>query len=214
MARVATHEETNDQLFKRQNKEREDRIAACPVKETDLLPISRGTDKCISYVTLDWGNYDDRITWLKFGEASLRTNDRRDGRWNLEARMGLGATDPEHDTAFALRLPLIGVEFEWADHHQFRFHGFVDPSAGEGRHPTFHVPLPGYNPTKHPEAETCNGVYDEKKGQYCKWNDKKKHIIVPEGFYVPPFDAELYKLVAGKKVEIVMGKKHGKEDED
>jgi len=104
------------------------------------------------------------------------------------------------------------VEFRWADHHQFHFQGFVDPSAGEGRHPTFHVPLPGYDPTKHPEAETCNGIYDGKKN-WCKWGDKKKHVIIPEGFYVPPFEPELFKLVAGQRVEIVLGRSLGKEDE-
>jgi hypothetical protein len=123
--------------------------------------------------------------------------------------MGHGACDPEHDTAYALRLPLIGVEFEWADHHQFRFHGYVEPGLDPtDRHNTFHVPLPGYDPTTHPKAETCNG----KKN--CKWGDGKKHVIVPEGFYVPSFNPELYKLVAGKRVVILMGKAPSKKDED
>jgi hypothetical protein len=207
------HDETPEQRMKRQEAERDARIAACPVKETDLLSISRGTDKCRSYVTMEW-DWETQITWLKFGEATLRTNDRRDGKWTLEARMGHGACDPEHDTAFALRLPLIGVEFEWADHHMFRFHGFVEPGLDPNdRHNTFHVPPPGYDPTKHPKAETCNGKYDGKKN-WCKWGDGKKHIIVPEGFYVPPFDPELYKLVAGKRIQIMLGKSHDKDEED
>jgi hypothetical protein len=117
--------ETDEERHARRLKERDDKIAACPVKETDLLSISRGTDKCRSYVSLEW-DWETRVTWLKFGEATLRKKgEKHDGRWDLEARMGLGATDFEHDTAYALRLPLVGVEFEWADHHQFRFRAFV-----------------------------------------------------------------------------------------
>jgi hypothetical protein len=164
---------------------------------------------CQSYVQLEW-DWETRIAWLKFGEATLRhPSDRRDGRWNLEARMGLGATDPEHDTAFALRLPLIGVEFEWADHHQFRFHAFVDPSLDPNdEHNGFHVPLPGYDPTKHPNAHQCNGKRN------CKWGDGEPHVIVPEGFYVPPYLGSLYKLVAGKRVEIILGKAPERDEDD
>lgn len=198
MARIKQRQdETPEERAKRRLEEREELIAACPVKETDLLHISRGTDKCRSHVLLEW-DWETRIIWLTFGEASLRTGDRRDGRWNLEARMGHGATDFEHDTAFALRLPLIGVEFEWADHHTFRFHGYVDPSL-DPNFPNFHVPSPGYDPTKHANAERCSG------GKDCKWGGAE-HIIVPEGLYVPPFNPHLYKLVAGKRVDIVLGK--------
>lgn len=213
MPRSAAHEETGHERLAREKAEVEARIAACPVKATDLLHISRGTDKCRSYVTLDW-DWQTRITWLTFGEATLHTNDRRDGKWVLEARMGQGACDFEHDTAYALRMPLIGVEFEWADHHMFWFHGFVQPGLDlKDRHNGFHVPTPGYDPTKHPKAHMCSGIYDEEKELYCKWNDKKPHVIVPEGFYVPPYDVELYKHVAGKRVEISLGKSPDEEDE-
>ena len=207
-------DETPKQRLEREKAERDERIAACPVKETNLLHISRGIEMCRSYVQLDW-DWQTRITWLTFGEATLRTNDRRDGKWNLEARMGHDACDFEHDTAFALRMPLIGVEFEWADHHMFRFHGFVDPSLDlDDRHNGFNVPAPGYDPTKHPEAHMCEGIYDEKKKLYCKWNSGKPHVIVPEGFYVPPSNPELYKHVAGKRVEIMLGKAPDKDEEE
>lgn len=205
MATPRRHEETPEERHQRRMEEAEARLAKCPIKETNLLSISRGTDKCRSCVEIEW-DWETRVTWLRFGEATLRTNDRRDGKWNLEARMGHGATDPEHDSAFVLRLPLIGVEFEWADWHMFRFHGYVDPSLDPNdKHNGFHVPRPGYDPTKHPKAEKCSGKYDGKKN-YCKWGDGEEHIIVPEGFYVPPLDAELYKLVAGKRVTLIMGK--------
>lgn len=184
-----------------------------PVEKVDLLPISRGVDKCLSYVNLEW-DWETRFTWLVFGEGTLRTlSDRRDGRWSLEARMGFGITDPEHSTCIALRLPLVGVEFEWADHHQFRFHGYVDPTLDLDDHSSgFHVPPPGYDPRNEKGTHECSGVYDEKKRLYCKWNDKKVHVVVPEGFYVPKFNPALYKLVSGKRVEIIMGKSIDKTD--
>ncbi len=58
---------------------------------------------------------------------------------------------------------------------------------------------PGYDPTRHPKATICG----EKKP--CCWRDGEPHVIVPEGFYVPPVDIELYQLVSGKEVEIVLG---------
>jgi hypothetical protein len=178
-----------------------------PPEKIDLLDISRGTDKCRSYVELEMDR-ETRVSWLVFGEATLRTaSDRKDGKWDLEARMGHNIADCDHSTCIALRLPLIGVEFEWADHHQFHFHGYVDPTIDpEDRHCGFHVPPPGYDPRKEPDAYECSGRYDEKKKEYCKWNHGKKHFIVPEGFYVPPFNPSLYKLVSGKRVRILLGK--------
>jgi len=192
-------DETPAQRSKRLTAEAKARVDACPVKETNLSNISRNAKKVRTYVQLDW-DWETRITWLTFGELCLRTNDRRDGRWELGARFAYGATDFEHDSIWACKVPLIGVEFEWADSHSFRFHGFVDPSLDvTDRHNGFYVPKPGYDPRKHPKTAEC-------KDQRCKGDKPFPHLIVPEGFYVPPFDPELYKLVAGKRVEIIAGK--------
>jgi hypothetical protein len=197
-------DETPAQRSKRLTAERNERVAGCPVKETDLTKITRNADKYRTWVSLEW-DWETRITWLVFGECSLRTNDRRDGRWELGARFTYGVTDFEHDNIWACKLPLVGVQFEWAESHGFRFFGYVDPTLDvEDRHNGFYVPKPGYDPRKESKVFEC-------KDQRCKGDKPWPHLIVPEGFYVPPFDPELYKLVAGKRVEIIAGKAH---DED
>lgn len=179
------------------------------VVETDLCAITRRPDRFLTTVDIDLGWDEEsgdrsKIRWLTFGECELRTDSKRSAR--LEAHLKGSTCDFEHDTAWALRLPLIGLQLAdvgvW--HSRTHFTAWVDPDAG-GSMPDFHVPRPGYNPMAHPEAEICDGIYDEKKRKYCKWNEGKKHIIVPEGFYVPPFDRELYEVVRGKRVEISTG---------
>lgn len=185
------------------------------IKETDLRPITRDSKRLMCTVTMELGytrdGYTRRVTWLQFGECNIRSQrDRVDGRWRLEAHLANNACDEEHDTAWALKLPLIGLQLGAlaVDYSRTHFVAFVDPDAGPERGSSsgdFHVPRPGYNPMKHPEATICEGIYNKTKNQYCKWNNKKKHVIVPGGFYVPPFDKELYEAVRGKRVEIVIG---------
>lgn len=179
-----------------------ERLDTSPLKRTNLLDITRDPKKCRTYVELELPRRDSPILWLVFGEASLRPehrDGRRDGRWHLEARFDYGVTDGEHDSIYAVRLPLVGVEFERCDHHLFRFHGWVEPNLDvANRHNGFHVPRPGYDPRKDPKTFKCT----EKR---CLGDQPSPHLIVPDGFYVPPFDPELYKLVAGKRVEIAMG---------
>jgi hypothetical protein len=172
--------------------------------ETDLREISRESDICSTVVrlSLDWNRDDARppvIDWLKFGQANLRRqiDSSHDGRYRLEAYLKEGVTDFEHDSAYALRLPLVGVQLSTLPvlYHNTILVGWVD-SAQDEDYEDFHVPRPGYNPMKHPEAHIC-------KSEYCKRDEE--HIIVPEGFYVPPFDQELFDFVKGKRVEIIMG---------
>lgn len=124
--------------------------------------------------------------------------------------MTWGTCDFEHDSAYALKLPLVGVTFNTATYHTAKFTAWVDPNDVEG----FHVPPPGYNPMEHPKIHHCSGVYDPKKEQYCKWGDGKPHIIVPQGFYVPPVEPKLYQLVRGKKVTVHIGPTPDASDDD
>jgi len=148
------------------------------VPKLDLLSITRRTKTCRTYVQLELEPHGERFTWITFGEGSLRTGDRKDGRWRLEARMVEGVVD----------------------NHMHRFHAWIDPDSRGIRQPDFHVPTPGYDLRTHPKTCVC-------KDSACK--GEKRHFVVPPGFYVPPFDPELYKLVGGKRVEIIMGTEDG-----
>jgi hypothetical protein len=115
--------------------------------ETDLRAITRDTDKCRTTVALYLDGYT-RTPWLRFGQAQLSSqSERHTGRSRLEARMTAGVTDFEHDSAYALRLPLIGVQFDGllVRYHTTFLIGWIDPDAEED----FHVPGPGYDPTKY-----------------------------------------------------------------
>lgn len=164
--------------------------------ENDMRKITRSPDRMLSVVR--FVHWSRRSTWLVFGEARLRHNEKQN-TWQLAAHLADSACDFEHDTAYAFQLPLIGLSFQGTDWHTSSFIAWIDPDDQDG----FRVPKPGYNPMKHPKAEKCSGVYDEKKGLYCKWNEGKPHIIVP--FFLPPHEPELWREVRGKKVEIEIG---------
>lgn len=167
---------------------------------TDLRPISRDVKRCEAVVILHV-NWDSRenTKWLILGSASIvKRSERNEGQWTLQARMD--ATDFEHDSAYVLQLPLIGLQLDGLAvyNHHVHFVAWVDPNCPEN----FHVPSPGYDPTKEDGATVC-------KRKECVKTEKgvtsHGHVIVPEGFYVPPFNLELFKMVRGKKVEIRMG---------
>lgn len=162
------------------------------IAETDLRSITRDsrTQRTVVTVHLDW---QTRATWLVFGQGRLRFFEKKH-TWQLAAFLKDGASDFEHDSAFALQLPLIGLQFEGTEYHQSTFVAWVDPN-GDEPFQDFRVPRPGYNPMKHKDAILC------RKGR-CK---EEPHIMVPEGFYVPKYDPELYRAVRGKKVEISIG---------
>jgi len=167
---------------------------------TDLRSITRDSDICLTTVGVRLGPSWDRGAdreWLKFGRCRIRKMERDSGlpEWELAAHLGQGATDFEHDSAFALRLPLVGLKYKFTENHQSLFVAMIDI----GRDDDFHVPLPDYDPFAHPETgpcPRCRGV--------------EAHLMVPEGLYVPPHIPELFKLVAGKIVQIYIGQPHSR----
>lgn len=161
---------------------------------TDLRGITRDSKRCRTTVLIQLGL--DKVKWLVFGQAQLRNDTRRDGSFQLSARMIEGVTDFEHDSAYALQLPLIGVAFDSlvVHYHETHLAGWIHPDDQDG----FRVPGPGYDPRKHKESRIC-------KEKTCLGDHPKGHVIVPEDFFVPPHDLDLYRRVRGKRVEIVIG---------
>ena len=169
------------------------------IQLTDLRNITRDSDTLRTEVTvlIDW---ETRIKWLVFGECNLRKMERQQRleNWWLSAYLKEGATDFEHDSGYALRLPLIAVTFGSIYNHRLRVSAVIDP---QDAHDDFHVPLPGYNPLAHEDTALCPD---------CK---ERPHLIVPEGLYVPPFEDDLFALVAGKEVEIYIGQPYEKDQD-
>lgn len=167
---------------------RKRRLELCPIQPTDLRGITRRSDQCLTVVTIhmDW---QTSVEWLRFGEAQLQHRDHNDTD-QLMAYMSRNVTDFEHDSAYALSLPLIGLRFKRLDYHTTHFTAWVNPNADPN---DFRVPRSGYDPTKHEDAMTCGR-------EQCE----SPHVIVPEGYYQPPHKPRLYKLVRGKRVEIAV----------
>lgn len=162
------------------------------IQKTDLLSVSRSPDRCRTSVSirLDW---DWKQTWLLFGACQLSATNQ--GRTHyLEGRASEGVTDFEHDSVVLVRLPLIGVQFDNLLVHGHTTHLVAWVDSEPSRKENFHVPRPGYDPASRKDAWTC-------QDQGCQ----KPHRVVPEGFYVPPFDEELYEAVRGREVEIRIG---------
>jgi hypothetical protein len=178
------------------------------IQEADFREITRYPELCLTVVYIQLGeDPDPRTKWLVCGQTRLiSTKDRFDGTWRLEAYLPAGVTDFEHDSAYAFKLPLIGVQFGSVEYHQTILTAWVDPNA-DGYFKDFNVPRAGYNPMKLPGAELCD------LGEHGYTCNLKPHMIVPEKHYVPPFDAELYEVVKGKKVRIVISPVFPKEDE-
>jgi len=147
----------------------------------DLTHLCRTTNNRSTRVVLAPPYRGAREEWLKLGMADLI---QHQDYWILKAYLK-NAKDFEHDGAFALRLPLIGVTFEAIYANQTHMYGWVRPDD----HEDFNVPTSSsYNPFLN--ATVCD---------QCE----EKHYVVPEGFYVPPFDRGLYETVKGRKVQLI-----------
>jgi hypothetical protein len=168
------------------------------VEPVDLRAITRNSDKIITRIYVCDSFHTRQQRWITLGECKLmRPVERSPMRWLLAAYLTDGVTDFEHDSAYALRLPLLALHFDMWEMGQAWFYAIIDPNDPD----EFHVPPPGYNPMEHKEARLC-------KEGHCK---KEPHIIVPEDFYTPPHDAKLYRKVACRPVLITIGVAHEKE---
>ena len=133
----------------------------------------------------------EKQLWLKLREFELwKSASRHLGkRWLFKAYLQ-NATDFEHDSAQIISMVLTGVEIDHVSYGTTEINGFI---AAELE--SFRVPDPNYNPLTDKRTVKCKD---------CKGEDK--HVIVPEGMYVPPPNEALYKELVGCPIEIKTGK--------
>jgi len=72
----------------------------------------------------------DRKVWLVFGQCQIQQRDEP-GQHYLEGRMLEGATDFDHDSPYAIRLPLVGLTYKNTNGEVIRFE--VDPAVAAAR---------------------------------------------------------------------------------
>lgn len=171
---------------------------------TNLCSITRRPDTCRTVIDIVGPYQRINYTWIICGESHLRMPDRRDrGDVTLCAYLD-NATDFEHDSGYALQLPLIGWQFQAVEYHAVSFAAWVNPKM-DPQFSKFCVPDPGYNPMEHPDASDC-------ENESCV-NADGPHRIVPEGFYVPPHNQKLYDHVRGERVRITIRPTYENDDQ-
>lgn len=159
------------------------------IPKLDLRSITRGSKESICSVELKL-NWKTRLDWIVLGQTSISKTGGANspGKWSLKSYLGSGMTDFEHGSAYAIHLPLIGVQFEYSQYGTSYLYAWIDSDAED----QFCVPPPGYDPSKDSKATCC-------KMKDCSFG---RHMLVA---YTPPRNPELYKLVRGKQVSILLG---------
>jgi hypothetical protein len=160
------------------------------ILETDLRHITRsGAGVLMVVVSLE--DLGRRDVWLRAGGATLRWH--KNGA-ELRAYLRDGATDFEHDSAFAFTLPLIGLQMDYGFGvcGSIYFEGWVSPDPE-----MFRVPGPGYDPLSSSYTSTlCSG-------KDC--GGEPHRIVASENYSGPPHDKSVDQrqaLVAGRRVSI------------
>lgn len=154
----------------------------------DLRGISREPERCLTAVHL-LVTPEYRHPWIFAGQASFdRVSERYDTQL-LRVYLGHGATDFEHDSAYALQLPLYGPFFKRVDYHRTVLRAFIPPDLPLC---DFNVPEPGYDPFQ------LDGTHDCKECQ-------NPHPVVPQGSYVPKGTEDRLSKVRGLRVELSFG---------
>lgn len=174
---------------------REPIFAPAPVKPglLDLSKLCRDADQISTTIAI-WTDFT-RSEWLRLGQIRLRQRDSYHyrGIWELAAYLS-NATDFEHDSAFVMKMELTGVNFQSIEYGQTVFEAWIKSDDPEH----FRVPVVDYNPLKHKDTKEC-------KDKHCRRDEP--HVIVPEGFYLPPPNAELFEMVRGRRIEVTTGLK-------
>jgi hypothetical protein len=152
------------------------------IEKLDFRPITySGLRACIK---AEMEPYGPKETWIETG--NLKISSSGEGsllRRTVESQLD-SVCDPEHDPCKAFSFSVIGLQFVFSMSATMLFEGVIDPTRA------FCVPGPDYDPAK-THGEPCS---------HCKGDEA--HLLVPDGFYMPPKNPELFRQMAGKTIEI------------
>lgn len=159
----------------------------------DLRGITRASDKCATIITCRIHHRE--FTWIHCGslcELHGRDNSRIK-TWIVGAYLNNGATDFEHDSAYAFRFEVLEPKLDMVTYSRTWLTTFINPDPFSVEQ--FHVPESSdYNPAQLVGAHMC-------EEDYCE----KPHPIVPEGYYVPPTDKKYAERMRGVEIIIRTG---------
>mgnify|MGYP001560155714 CR=1 FL=1 len=168
------------------------------IKAPPLLDLRNCTRGCVTTRTeisiSMTGDNRSFSPWILLGRVLIRPDgERGSGKHVVAGRLNGGATDFEHSSAFAFRIPVIGLSCpDYVDDSVVEFNAWVSP-VFEPRWTELRVPSGHYDPFDLPGASICSEC-------------DPKHLVVPEGYYAgPPHNSALAEIVAGKRIKIQIG---------
>jgi hypothetical protein len=158
-------------------------------KKLDLTNLTGKGTKATVYIQ-DKGKQEK---WIEVTNVYLtkRNSLRFPDVYTLHAYVSNNVTDVEHDTPCAFQIPLIGLRLSGIIAGSVTIEAFIEPlNYGQAfENDDFRVPKKGWDQMK--EAIPCS------------WeNCKGKHLVVPEGYYIPPHNRELHQEFSGRKITI------------
>lgn len=180
------------------------KAAPTGLKPVDLMSLSRTSEKLFTYVQLedcDLERYFEREedgakrrdAWLRFGECRIANEGRT---CFIGSRLRDGITDFEHDSAYAVHIGLIGLQYKFTDNHVSHFEAFLTTEPEDIR-----IYPADFDPAK------------VKGSSKCDYKGCNKHLMLPDGYFTPPM-YEFARVVAGKRISITMGPRDVIEGED
>jgi len=129
--------------------------------------------------------------WLEFGQCSIVNENNN---CFIGGRMRDGITDFEHDSCYVVRIDLIGLQYKYTHNHVSTFDAWLTTNPKEIRiHSSDFRPENLEGPDGPYQCEECS----------------PRHLILPEGYYVPPM-YEQARIVAGQQVVITTGPRWSK----
>ena len=163
------------------------------IQSIDLRPITRRSDVLGAVFRIQDEEYN-WVPWIKCGEIKLQKDNRYGDEFRVCAHLRDGATDFEHDSAYAFAFDAIGVTYEMTEGHNTFLSGWFKPDPD-----SFCVPDEGYDPFSIEGAVKCQ-------------NCESGHVIVPEGCYMPPRNDAMFKALSSKRFELNISVRRPRED--
>lgn len=155
----------------------------------DLRPCTRNSDFCLTCIWVIDSHRKEHL-WIVGGEAQLLRagdSDLNRGRWYLKmygTAKGLNLVDREHDSAYALYIELIGVDFDSVAYQQTSLYGWITPQDPE----SFRVP----------KSNDLLSTGDLP----CELEECQEDPHYMTDYYQPAPDAELYERLMGRRVHV------------
>lgn len=159
----------------------------------DWREYTRDAETCTTVISVYDPEDMRHNPWLLFGQLNIREPQGRDHQYNRLCVYLKDTTDFEHDSAYLITIPFIGLRFGALPvrYHIVTLTAWIAPEIGEPQ-PDFAVPDHNYNPDAYRvpcELERCVKEDPHKISEH----------------YHAPYNKTLHNLVRGRSVEISFG---------